>query len=138
MAFDNTTTITGNMVRPPELSFIGASGIALTKFSIADNQRKADGETEPHFFDCVAWRELAEHIAESFETGQRVIVHGKLVQNKWTDDATGQNRSKVEIHCETAGHCLKFYTSIATKEGSSQPGQAPKLPSKPAPEVEPF
>ena len=138
MAFDNTVTVTGNMTRPPELSFIGASGIPLTKFSIADNQRKADGETEAHFFECVAWRELAEHIAESFETGQRVIVHGKLVQNKWDDETTGQKRSKVEIHCETAGHCLKFYTSTATKAESSQPRQAPKLPAKAAPEEEPF
>ena len=117
MAFDNTVTVTGNMTRPPELSFIGASGIPLTKFSIADNQRKADGETEAHFFDCVAWRELAE--------------------NKWIDDATGQNRSKVEIHCETAGHCLKFQTSVATKT-TGQQKQAPEFQPKPIPEEEPF
>lgn len=113
MAFDNTLTIIGNVVRDPELKFLN-SGIALLRFSIADNQKKASGEEEAHFFDCVAWRELAENLAESITKGQRVIVHGKLKQDRWKTEE-GDNRSKVEITVETAGHCLKFQTSSAQK-----------------------
>tara|TARA_Y100000590_G_scaffold259805_3_gene291845 strand:- start:244 stop:666 length:423 start_codon:yes stop_codon:yes gene_type:complete len=113
MAFDNTLTIVGNVVREPELKFLN-SGIALLRFSIADNQKKANGEEEAHFFDCVAWRELAENLAESINKGQRVIVHGKLKQDRW-DTPEGDKRSKVEITVETAGHCLKFQTATAQK-----------------------
>ena len=35
MAYDNTLTVIGNVVRDPELQFLG-SGVALVKFSIAD------------------------------------------------------------------------------------------------------
>jgi len=113
MAFDNTLTIVGNVVREPELKFLN-SGIALLRFSIADNQKKANGEEEAHFFDCVAWRELAENLAESINKGQRVIVHGKLKQDRW-ETTEGDKRSKIEITVETAGHCLKFQTAAAQK-----------------------
>lgn len=135
MAFDNTTTIIGNLTRDPELNFI-SSGAALCKFSIADNQKKADGETEPHYFDCVAWRELAEHIAESFTSGQRIIVHGKLIQSRWTNE-DGQNRQKVEITVEDAGHSLKWATSIATKDDAKSSSR-PFKSEPPVPKHEPF
>ena len=140
MAYDNTVTVIGNVVRDPELQFLG-SGIALVKFSIADNQKKADGESEAHYFDCVAWRELGEQIAESFQSGQRVIVHGKLVQSKWQTDS-GENRSKVEIRVEDAGHSCRWATSIATKverqDGGGALRQAPVMPEPPIPDEEPF
>lgn len=140
MAYGNAVTLEGNLTRDPELKFLG-SGVALCKFSIADNQKKADGESEAHYFDCVAWRDLAEHIAESFQSGQRVIVVGRLVQNRWTDD-NGDNRSKVEVSVETAGHCLRFQTAVATKADRQDNGgalrQAPRLPERAVPEEEPF
>jgi single-strand DNA-binding protein len=137
MAYDNTLTLVGNMTRDPELTFI-ASGSALCKFSIADNQKKANGEEVAHFFDCVAWSDLAENIAESFSKGQRVIVHGRLKQDRWENE-NGENRQKVEITVEDAGHALKWATSVATKNAA--PGkqrEAPRLDPKPVPEVEPF
>lgn len=140
MAYDNTLTVIGNVVRDPELQFLG-SGIALVKFSIADNQKKADGESEAHYFDCVAWRELGEQIAESFQSGQRVIVHGKLVQSKWQTDS-GENRSKVEIRVEDAGHSCRWATSVATKVERQDSGgavrQSPVMPEPSVPDYEPF
>jgi single-strand DNA-binding protein len=137
MAYDNTLTLVGNMTRDPELTFI-ASGSALCKFSIADNQKKLNGEEVAHYFDCVAWSDLAENIAESFSKGQRVIVHGRLKQDRW-ENKDGENRQKVEITVEDAGHALKWATSVATKNAA--PGkqrEAPRLDPKPEPEVEPF
>lgn len=141
MSYDNTLTIIGNITSDPELKFLG-SGVALVKFSIADNQKKADGESEAHYFDCVAWRELGEHIAESFQKGQRVIVHGRLLQNRWTTDS-GENRTKVEISVEDCGHALKWATSVATKaeraDNNQQRPSRPSLPGRSTPRnEEPF
>jgi|TARA_R110002020_G_scaffold50348_3_gene142340 single-strand DNA-binding protein len=133
MAFDNTLTVIGNVVRDPELQFLG-SGVALVKFSIADNQKKADGESEAHFFDCVAWRELGEHIAESFQSGQRVIVHGKLVQSRWETD-NGDTRSKVEIRVEDAGHSCRWGTAVFSRSDDNQ-RSAPRKET--VPDHEPF
>ena len=135
MAYDNPLTVIGNITRDPELTFIG-SGAALCKFSIADNQKKANGESEAHLFVCVAWREIGEHIAESFTKGQRVIVHGKLVQNQWTTDQ-GEKRSKVEITVEDAGHSLKWATSVSTKDNSNISSR-PFGSEEPVPDHEPF
>ena len=137
MAYDNTLTLVGNMTRDPELTFI-ASGSALCKFSIADNQKKLNGEEVAHYFDCVAWSDLAENIAESFSKGQRVIVHGRLKQDRW-ENKDGDSRQKVEITVEDAGHALKWATSVATKNAASgKQREAPRLDPKPEPEVEPF
>ena len=133
MAYDNTLTVIGNVVRDPELQFLG-SGVALVKFSIADNQKKMDGESEAHYFDCVAWRELGEHIAESFQSGQRVIVHGKLVQSRWQTDS-GDNRSKVEIRVEDAGHSCRWGTAIFSRSEDNQQATKPK---ETVPVAEPF
>ena len=113
MAYDNTVTIVGNLTRDPELSFLG-SGIALCKFAVATNQKKANGENEAHYFDCVAWRELGENVAESYRTGDRVIVHGKLKQDRWKND-DGSSRSKIEIEVEDCGISNKWATTVGTK-----------------------
>jgi len=140
MAYDNTLTLCGNIVRDPELHFLG-SGLALTKFSIADNQKTESGEEKAHYFDCVAWRDLAEHIAESFRGGERVIIHGKLKQDKWEDD-DGKKRSKVEVTVEDCGHSLKWATSVATKQVATKQTKegrsAPKMPKRETPATEPF
>ena len=74
-----------------------------------------------------------ENIAESFSKGQRVIVHGRLKQDRWENE-NGENRQKVEITVEDAGHALKWATSVATKndKSSSRPFE------KPTPKGEPF
>jgi single-strand DNA-binding protein len=37
-------------------------------------------EQEPSFFTVVAWRDQAEHAAESLTKGSRVVVVGRLQQ----------------------------------------------------------
>lgn len=133
MAFDNTLTVIGNVVANPELQFI-SSGVALATFSIADNQKKANGESEAHYFDCVAWRELGEHLAESFTKGDRVIVHGKLIQNRWQNE-NGDNRTQVKVVVEDAGPSCRWATTVTTKvEANTQTTQK----AEPVPDHEPF
>ena len=113
MAYDNTLTIIGNLTRDPELKFLG-NGIAICKFSVASNQKKANGENESHYFDCVAWRDLGENVAESYRIGDRVLVHGKLKQDRWKSD-DGSSRSKIEIEVEDCGLSNKWATTVGTK-----------------------
>ena len=94
----NIVVIAGNLTKAPELRFT-ASGTAVAKFSIANNQRKLVGEEwvdDTSYFDVVVWKKQAERCAEHLTKGSSVLVEGKLKQNKWTDKE-GNNRYSVEI-----------------------------------------
>ena len=90
-----TMTIVGNVTAAPELRFTPA-GVAVVKFTVAHNPRwfdKPSGEWKdgtPTFFDCGAWRDLAEHIAESIPAGARVILLGNIRTDEWESDGRGK------------------------------------------------
>ncbi|MPZ68803.1 MAG: single-stranded DNA-binding protein [Actinobacteria bacterium] len=113
----STITIVGNLSADPELHYT-SGGIAVTNFTIAVNSRYKKGEQWEDklegFFRCNAWREMAEHVAESLTKGQRVLVTGKLQQRHW-EDADGNKRQAVDIEVEEVGPSLKFATAAVTK-----------------------
>ncbi len=135
MAFDNTTTIIGNVTSDPELKFLN-DGTALCTFSVAWNQKKQNADDKAHYFRVTAWRQLAENAAESFNKGDRVWVFGRLDFTKWDQD--GKTRTSVEISAEDAG--LSVQWKPATVGEASQPAhrEAPKMPERDVPDYEPF
>ena len=109
MAFDNTVTLSGNVVRDPELRFTN-SNTAVCEFTVAWNQMARDGqEKKAHFFDCVAWEKMAESVSENARRGQRVTVTGRLNFESWEKD--GQKRNKVNLVVEDVAMSLKFKDS---------------------------
>ena len=102
----NTTTITGNLTREPEIRYT-KEGQATTQLGVAVNRRWQDRTTQEwqeatSFFDVVCWRDLAENVALSLSKGMRVVVTGRIEQRSWeTDD--GEHRSKVEIVADEIG-----------------------------------
>ena len=131
MSFNNNVYITGNLTRDPELRFT-KSGAPLCNFGIAWNQRKQNGDETAHFFDCTAWRDLAENIAESFKSGDRVNIQGRLDFQKWETD--GKTNTKVSIVVEEAGPSSQWATTSQTKqtraETSSREESAPPIPDE--------
>ena len=81
MAGETQMTVIGNLTGDPELRYT-PEGTAMVKFTVASTPRVLDrtsGEYrdgDPLFLTCTAWRELAEHIAESLTKGTRVVVTG--------------------------------------------------------------
>ncbi len=91
----------GRMVADPEIRRI-PSGTAVCEFSIAVTRSwKVDEEWKEHcsFFNCVAWGQKAEYMAEKFHKGDCVLVEGRLEQDRW-ETADGDKRSKVKIITE--------------------------------------
>jgi single-strand DNA-binding protein len=113
---DNSVTVVGNLTRDPELRYT-PSGQAVCKLGLAVNRRyQKDGEwkSEPSFLNVNCWRDLAEHAAESLETGIRVIVTGRLQSRSWeTED--GQKRTVIEIEAEDIGPSLRWATAAVTR-----------------------
>ena len=110
----NTTTITGNLTREPEIRYT-KEGQATAQLGVAVNRRWQDRTTQEweeatSFFDVICWRDLAENVALSLTKGMRVVVTGRIEQRSWeTDD--GEHRSKVEIVADEIGPSLRFATA---------------------------
>lgn len=114
MAQDNTITVVGNLTRDPELRYTTA-GNAHARLGIAVNRRwfnKATNEydEEVSFFNITAWGELAEHVADTVDKGNRVVVVGRLEQRSWETDE-GEKRSVVEIIADEVAPSLRWATA---------------------------
>lgn len=90
----------GNLVDDPELIEYDNGG-KVARFSIAtsDTWQDNNGEWQErvNFFDVeTMYDDQAENIAENYKKGNRVLVEGKLRQDRW-EDQDGNTRSKVKI-----------------------------------------
>ena len=114
-AGDTTLTITGNLTGDPELRFTG-TGTAVAAFTVAASRRVYDQVTgkwqdgDTLFLRCSAWRELADHAAETLTKGTRVIVTGRLKQRTY-ETAQGDKRTVYEVDADDVGPSLKWATA---------------------------
>jgi single-strand DNA-binding protein len=115
-------TVTGNLARDPDLRYT-PQGAPVASFTVASTERyQQDGEWKDgttSWVRCNAWRELAEHIVETFNKGDRVIVHGTLRQRDYEvpakDDDLGGKRTSWEVNVTDAGPSLKYATCKVKK-----------------------
>lgn len=87
----------GNLTRDPELTETNG-GISVCHFSIAVNRSYTDsnGERQTDFFNCTAWRGLAETIARYCKKGGKVAVTGSI-QIRNYEDNQGIKRIAVDV-----------------------------------------
>ncbi|WBO66764.1 single-stranded DNA-binding protein [Streptomyces camelliae] len=133
-------TVVGNLTDDPELRFT-PSGAALAKFSVASTPRtydKTSGQWQDGtamFLRCTAWRDLAEHVADSLTKGTRVVVTGRLRQHNWQTDQ-GENRSMLALEVDDIGPSLQFATAkverVQRKGVTSAPAADPWNTAAPA------
>jgi single-strand DNA-binding protein len=103
-------TIVGNLARNPETK-VTAGGVTACTFTIASSERYRDGDGQwkdgpTSWVRCCAWRDLADHINESFGKGDRVIVTGRLQEREY--EHNGTKRSVWEVTVADAGPSVKF------------------------------
>ena len=134
----NTTTLSGNLTRDPEIRYT-REGQANVTFGLAVTRRwqprgSDEWEETTSFFDVVCWRNLAENVALSLVKGSRVIVAGRLEQHVWETEV-GERRSRVEVTADEVGPSLRFATAevsrterrSGTAEGSDLSDEAPQV-----------
>ncbi|MET8534740.1 single-stranded DNA-binding protein [Streptomyces sp. NPDC005065] len=130
---DTTITVVGNLAADPELRFT-TNGDALAKFSVASTPRNYDKNSgqwkdgTAMFLRCAAWRDLAQHIAETLTKGTRVVVTGRLRQHDW-QTPEGEKRSMLVLEVDDIGPSLRFATAkverIARTVGAPAPSADP-------------
>ena len=95
----------GNLARDPELRH-APDGKAICEVTICHSEKwkGADGQQKEAvaFVSVVIWGPRGEAFAKHHRKGDRALVEGKLVQDTWTDKATGAKREKLKVHVELA------------------------------------
>jgi single-strand DNA-binding protein len=120
-------TIAGNLVDDPELRYT-PSGQPVVRFRVASTPRfydKASGEWkdgETLFLTCQAWRQSAEHTAESLNRGTRVIVQGRLRQRSYEAKDGSGKRTVYELDADEIGVSLRNATAKVTKASRAAAG----------------
>ena len=126
MAGETSITVTGNLTGDPELRFT-PQGVAMVKFTVASTPRTFDrtknewADGDPLFLNCTAWRDLAEHIAESLAKGTRVVVTGRLRLSRW-ETPEGEKRSAYGLDVDEVGPSLRFATAKVQKMSRARAG----------------
>ena len=119
MAGETVITVVGNLTADPEIRTIG-SGAAVASFTIASTPRTwnrnsnqfEDGQAL--FLRCSAWRDMAEHCAQSLSKGMRVIAQGRLQQRSYQAQ-DGSNRTVIELQVDEIGPSLRYATAQVSR-----------------------
>lgn len=119
--------IVGTVATQPRVTRSGA-GVAFCTFRIASNERRydrdkgewVDGAT--NWLTVNAFRHLAEHAAESFRKGERVLVTGRLRVRRWEHDE--KSGTAVEVEADALGHDLRWGVSRFTRTSGSREGDS--------------
>lgn len=130
MAGETVITVVGNLTADPEMRTT-RNGSTVANFSIASTPRVFDKQSnqwvdgDALFLRCTAWRDMAQHCAQTLRKGMRVIAQGRLTQHSWEDEQH-QKRTSVELQVDEIGPSLKYATAQVQKmqSGSYQGGNA--------------
>jgi len=125
MAGETVITVVGNLTADPEIRTIG-SGAAVASFTIASTPRTwnrnsnqfEDGQAL--FLRCSAWRDMAEHCAQSLSKGMRVIAQGRLQQRSYQAQ-DGSQRTVIEMQVDEIGPTTTAVSAATTADIRAAP-----------------
>lgn len=122
MSQTNQVILEGNLTAEPETQQT-QSGQTLTKFRLANNQSRKNGDTwesVPHYFSVTTWGHTAERAA-TLTKGSGVVVVGRLNFEQW-QDKDGNNRNTVTVTANTVSATQRIETPEAVGVSSSSNG----------------
>ena len=127
----NKVFLIGNLTRDPELTET-RGGVSVCNFSIAVKRSytNGEGERETDFFNCTAWRGLADNIARYTSKGKKVAVSGSI-QIRNYEDNQGVKRTAVDIIVQDC----EFLTPQSKDDVYDN---APEAPAKKKPTLQSF
>ena len=108
----NQVNLIGNLTRDPEITET-SGGDKVCRFAIAVNRnyKGSDGERKTDYFNCVAWRGLAETVAKYTKKGNKIRITGSI-ETRVYEDSQGVKRTGVDIVAQD----VEFLTSKTSAE----------------------
>jgi single-strand DNA-binding protein len=123
----NRIILVGRLTRDPELRAT-PDGTSVVRFAIAVNRTVRPGaEEQVDYFDIVAFRQLADNVANYVTKGRLVLVEGRLQTRSYTD-REGNRRKAYEVIADT----VRFLERIREGEPEAD-ADMPASAAAPAP-----
>lgn len=120
-------TLDGRAGKDPEIK-ISQTGKAITRLSLVTNGRKKVGDewqdVDTTWWDITFFGNTAEAAAEQIHKGARVIVTGRVRDEKWTAP-DGTEKSRKAVIGDTFGVRHRLDGNVATTSSSSAPTDDP-------------
>ena len=127
----NRIILVGRLTRDPELRAT-PDGISVVRFTLAvDRGMRAGEERQTDFFDIVAFRQLADNVANYVTKGRLVLVEGRLQTRSYTD-REGNRRKAYEVIADTV-RFLERPREGEPEAGVDMPASAAAAPAPPPP-----
>lgn len=114
----NRVILTGRLARDPELRYT-PNGVAVVRFTLAVNRRftNQQGEREADFIDIVAWRQLAELVANYLKKGRQAAVDGRLQVSSYEN-----NEGRRIYRTEVVADNVQFLDPAGSRTKEDSPG----------------
>ena len=117
-ACQNNVVLTGNMGRDWEFKTL-PNGTLVASTSLAVSA----GRDKTNWFNVVCYGAVSEELrAWELRKGARLVVHGRLAVDEWTDRATAQRRSAVKVVGTTVGVIPRGAGAVAGAGGGAAAG----------------
>ena len=111
----------GRLTRDVDLKFT-AQGLAVASFTVAINRpykNQQTGEYDADFINCVAFRKLAENVANYTKKGDLIAVDGRIQTRSYEGD-DGKRRYVTEVVAEN----VQFLQTKKQEPQSKEPEQS--------------
>lgn len=128
----NRIILVGRLTRDPELRAT-PEGVSVVRFAIAVNRPVRPGaEEQVDYFDIVAFRQLADTVANYTTKGRLVLVEGRLQTRSYTD-RDGNRRKAYEVVADTVRFLERPREGdLETPVETPAPSAAPRTVQRPA------
>ena len=111
----------GNLAEEPKLAW-SAKGTAVLTLTVLVNHGRYDDnrnwiESLPTRHLVKAFGRLAENVADSLSTGDRVVIVGAQRAEEWHDRVTKERRITVWVHADEIGASLGYAIAKPERTG---------------------
>lgn len=131
--------IRGRLAADPELRHTnqGTSVVTLSILSSGWEKDTAGNRVDvtPTSWRCEAWRDMAEHIAQSFGKGDQVLAIVRPKTDKYTTD-DGAVRYSTKWVIDDIGPSLAYATTAITRTKGRHAAAVPQQPAGPDPDFD--
>lgn len=113
----NRVVLVGRLTKDAELRYT-PSGVAVASFTLAVNRPfvNQQGEREADFISVIAWRKIAENVANHTTKGSLIAVDGRLQTRSYEKD--GRRVYVTEVVADN----VQFLARSGSQEGRKQQG----------------
>lgn len=116
--FTNQITLGGGLYSHPE-RVVTSKGTPITEFRLICSRRTRDAagnwtDAPATGVNCKAFKQLADHIAESSTRGDRLLVTGQMVTESWEDRA-GKTQYRDVLWVDEAALSLRNHNARSAR-----------------------